>query len=60
MDTLENRDEGLVPLIKQMWAAIDYACKNETTLYLNLAAVDIKRQMDELGIHVKELTDEQV
>ena len=53
-------DKTIIDLIKQMWAAIDYACKYNTTMYLNLSAVDIKRQMDELGIHVKELTDEQV
>ena len=47
-------DKAIIDLIKQMWAAIDYACKYNTTMYLNLSVVDIKRQMDELGIHVKE------
>ena len=40
-------------IINQLIAGIEHAIENNTTVYLNLCLLDVKRQL-------KELTDEQV
>ena len=40
-------------IINQLIAGIEYAIENNTTVYLSLCLIDVKRQL-------KELTDEQV